>query len=90
MSKTLLVALKIAVMDPCLHEPLAERLAAVPVTQSVTCRLWLRQALFDLDNEGYIKLTRTVDEVLTEGSSIADLNQRRRRRRVKPSEGSDA
>lgn len=53
-SKALLVALRIAVMDPTLHSSLTERLAAVPVTPPVTCRLWLKQAPFHLDNEGYI------------------------------------
>lgn len=34
---------QIAVMDPALHSPLAERPAAVPVTPPVTCRLWVKR-----------------------------------------------
>ncbi|KAJ5787137.1 hypothetical protein N7457_002127 [Penicillium paradoxum] len=88
-SKTLLVALKIAIMDPCLHGPLADRLAAVPVISPVTCRLWLKIALFDLDNEGYIKLTKEVDDIEMEGIIWAERSKINNQRITVSSKGSE-
>lgn len=89
-SKSLLVALKIAVMDPALHSPLAARLAAVPVIPPVTCRLWLKRALFDLDNEGYIKLTKEVDDIEIEGIIFAEQSKKEDRRTTVNSRGCEA
>lgn len=50
-SFTLTVALKVAVMDPSLHQAIKERLRAVSTASPITCRLWLKRALTDLDNE---------------------------------------
>lgn len=89
-SRTLLLAMKIAVMDPSLHSSLVARLAAVPVTQSITCRIWLKQALFDLDNEGYIKLTKEVDDIEMEGILFAEQNKALQQKSSMNSQGSQA
>lgn len=89
-SKTLLLALRISIMHPTLHSALAERLAAVPVIEPVTCRLWLKQALFDLDNEGYIKLTREVDDIEMEGILLAEDNKKANQRSAMESKGTEA
>lgn len=89
-SLTLLVGRKIAVMDPSLHGPLAERLAAVSTTPPVTCRLWLKRALSDLDDEGYIKLNKSVDWIEEEAFIDALENKPRGRRTVQNSSGSVA
>lgn len=86
-STTLLVALRIAVMNPVLHGVLAERLAAVPVTPPVTCRLWLKRALFDLDDEGYIMLTREVGDIEMEGILHAEENKKVNQRTAVNSKG---
>lgn len=77
-SKSLLLALKIAVTDPSMHDALAVRLEAVPVEPPVTCRLWLQKALYELDNEGYIKLTRQVGDTEGEAVALTELNQRKK------------
>ncbi|KAL3479801.1 hypothetical protein BJX99DRAFT_61627 [Aspergillus californicus] len=74
-TSTLLVALKIAVMDPVLHEPLDSRLAAVSQAPPVTCRTWLRRALEILDDEGFIKLTGCVEDLELEVESKAVGNR---------------
>ncbi|KAL2833846.1 hypothetical protein BDW59DRAFT_64592 [Aspergillus cavernicola] len=81
--KTLLVALKIAMMDPVLHDALGARLDAVSITPApVTCRIWLKRALEALDDEGYIQLIATVDDVELEAEMMAVENRARRLRTV--------
>ncbi|KAF7588087.1 hypothetical protein BBP40_006186 [Aspergillus hancockii] len=70
-----LVAMKIAVIDPTLHAALAERLASVSDTAPVTCCLWLKRALQDLDDEGYIQLAGKVDDIEEDGLTEAAENQ---------------
>lgn len=77
-SLNLLVAVKIAVMDPALHSALADRLAAVSDTPPITCRLWLKRALLELDEEGYIQLTGRVDNIEQEALIEAAENQPQR------------
>lgn len=65
-SVTLLLASKIAVMDPVLHQPLEDTLASVPIVSSlrygpISCRSWVKEALETLDDSGFIKLTQNVD-----------------------------
>ncbi|PSS12784.1 hypothetical protein M430DRAFT_29373 [Amorphotheca resinae ATCC 22711] len=94
-SLTLLVGMKIAVMEPLLHEALAERLDAVPVAPSsrygaITCRVWVKEALHALDDEGYIKLTTTVDMIEDEVTFAATENKSHMRRTTARSRGSIA
>ncbi|KAK2765105.1 hypothetical protein FQN54_008804 [Arachnomyces sp. PD_36] len=94
-SLNLLVAVKIAVLEPGLHAPFGDRLAQIPIAPSplygpITCRTWLKEALFHLDNEGYIKLIKSVDAVEDEALMEAANNQPRRRRTAIRSTGSAA
>ncbi|KAL1873745.1 hypothetical protein Plec18167_006263 [Paecilomyces lecythidis] len=86
-SLNLLLAIKIAVIDPVLHDALAERLAQVPVRDSgrygpVSCRVWLKEALEELDNEGYIALKAPVSQIEEDAINDAEDNRARRRRTV--------
>lgn len=78
----LLAALKIAVMDPILHDPLATRLPQVSQTPPVTCRVWLKRALEELDEEGYIELLGSVDRIEEQAADLAFKNKLLRRRSV--------
>ncbi|CAG8252462.1 unnamed protein product [Penicillium nalgiovense] len=75
--QTLLGALKIEMMDPILHAHFLERLRQIPIVDSVrfreriTCRVWLKEALFALDDEGYIMLTRSVDDIEADARDLA-------------------
>ncbi|KAJ9293156.1 hypothetical protein DTO271G3_8100 [Paecilomyces variotii] len=86
-SFNLLLAIKIAVIDPVLHDSLAERLAQVPVQDSsrygrITCRVWLKEALEELDNEGYIALKATVNKIEEDAIIEAEENRARGLRTV--------
>lgn len=95
-SQRLLIGLKIAVMDPALHESLQGRLQQVPIAYSsrfkeeITCRVWAKEALFELDSEGYISLTVPVEDIEEEAKSVAMLNRHRRARSIVKSQGSIA
>lgn len=94
-SLNLLVAVKIGVLDPVLHAPLGDRLANIPIAASprygpITCRVWLKEALSELDNEGYIKLTWTIDEIEVEALTEAADNLPRKKRTIVHSSGSAA
>ncbi len=84
-SINLLVAVKIAVLDSVLQDALPDRLAQIAVSDSslygiITCRVWVKQALHELDDEGYIKLTQSVDAVEEEAVEVAMENKPRGRR----------
>ena len=84
-SVNLLVAVKIAVMDPGLHDALAKRLTEIPVQPSsrygpITCRVWVKEALEELDEEGYIKLRGKVNDIEQEAIDEAVGNKLRRKR----------
>jgi hypothetical protein len=93
-SRRLILALKIAVMDPVLHEPLSDRLAQIPIDsystrfhENITCRVWVKEALFALDEEGFIKLTASVDAIEAEAMELALRNKARRVRTIAESSG---
>ncbi|KAJ5153682.1 uncharacterized protein N7500_009121 [Penicillium coprophilum] len=91
---SLLGALKIGELDPTLHAAFLERLQQIPIVDSirfrerVTCRVWLKEALFALDDEGYIILTRNVDDIEAEARNLALRNKSLGRRTVAKSSGS--
>ncbi|KAJ5371662.1 hypothetical protein N7517_003668 [Penicillium concentricum] len=91
---SLLGALKIGVLEPTLHAAFFERLQQIPIVDSVrfreriTCRVWLKEALFALDDEGYIILTRSVDDIEAEARNRALQNKSLGRRTVVTSSGS--
>ncbi|RAL08025.1 uncharacterized protein BO97DRAFT_355050, partial [Aspergillus homomorphus CBS 101889] len=65
----LLVALELGHVDPALHAALADCLARIPIEYSarfreaMTCRVWIKEALFALDDEGYVLLGSSVEGV---------------------------
>lgn len=85
-SKMLLLALNIAVIEPELHDALAQRLPAVSSDGAITCRVWLRNALQELDDEGFIKLIASVDKVEEEAVIGARNNMLRKQRTAVRSE----
>ncbi|KAF7122518.1 hypothetical protein CNMCM5793_000543 [Aspergillus hiratsukae] len=95
-SQRLLVALKIGVLDPALHQALLDRLGQIPIAHStrfhenITCRVWLKEALFALDDEGYIKLTQGVNDIEEEAKNFAMRNKSRGTKTVARSVGSQA
>ncbi|KAL4904117.1 hypothetical protein BDW74DRAFT_32198 [Aspergillus multicolor] len=82
---TLLVALEIASMDPVLHNALDERLARVSIEGPVTRRVWMKRALRELDEEGFICLSGKVDEIELEAETYAVENVARGVRSVERS-----
>lgn len=56
-------------------------MAQIPIQYSarfredITCRVWVKEALFALDDEGYIKLTKSVDAIDNEARSEAIKNK---------------
>lgn len=61
--RRLLLALKLGSLEPVLHQALSDRLALVPLcwgamrmNRVFTCRSWVLEALFVLDDEGYVDL----------------------------------
>ncbi|KAI5787316.1 hypothetical protein EDC01DRAFT_661397 [Geopyxis carbonaria] len=92
---TVLLAVKVAVVEPVLHDALSERLGTVPLTRSprygdVTCRVWLKEALFVLDDEGYIKLTRDIELIENNAAFEAARNKVKRGRSVIKIDASEA
>jgi hypothetical protein len=93
----LLLALEVGgVLEPLLHDSLGDRLAQIPIEYStrfrenITCRVWIKEALFALNNEGYIKLIKSVDAIEEEAKILAMMNKTHRRRTVAKSSGSVA
>ncbi|CAI7591950.1 unnamed protein product [Penicillium glandicola] len=84
--KALLGALKIGVLDPILHVHLLE----LRFRERITCRVWLKEALFALDDEGYIMLTRSVDDIEAEARNLGLQNKSLGRRTVIRSRGSQS
>jgi hypothetical protein len=92
----LLVALKIGVLKPTLHQALLDRLWQIPIAystrfhESITCRVWLKEALFALDDEGHIKLTESVNDIEAEATNLAMRNKIRGTKMFARSSGSQA
>ncbi|PKX98925.1 uncharacterized protein P174DRAFT_437361 [Aspergillus novofumigatus IBT 16806] len=95
-SQRLLVALNIGVLEPTLHQALLDRLRQIPIAYStrfhenITSRVWLKEALFALDDEGYIKLTEGVNDIEAEATNLAMRNKIRGTKTVARSSGSQA
>ncbi|KAJ5961015.1 uncharacterized protein N7479_008165 [Penicillium vulpinum] len=88
------LALKIGVVEPVLHAALGARLALVPLAlysarfrEGLCCRVWVQEALFALDDEGYLGLARSVVDIEQEGRQIGMLNKSRGTRSVVRSSG---
>ncbi|KAI2864958.1 hypothetical protein CBS147321_7116 [Aspergillus niger] len=71
-SRRYLLALKVGDLHPALHGPLETRLSQIPIQYStrfheaMTCRVWVKEALFALDDEGYIKLVESINGIEAE------------------------
>lgn len=86
-SKTLLVAVKIGVIEQVLHQPLANVLAEVPVDPPVTCRVWLHRALHTLDDMGFVKLIHPAQDIEDVAADSAFRNRTKGQRSIEASEG---
>lgn len=69
-------------MSPVLHVALAGRLAIVPLTlysaryrETLNCVVWVLEALFALDDEGYVSLGIGIREIEQEAKQIGMLNK---------------
>ncbi|KAH8690663.1 hypothetical protein BGW36DRAFT_58389 [Talaromyces proteolyticus] len=89
-SVNLLFGLKIDVIQDCLHVPLANRLAQIHESETlsslpvekINCQMWIREALYALDEEGYIKLGGNMDDLETDAWMAAAQNKLCKRRTV--------
>lgn len=81
-SERIVVALKVAVIPPDMHQPLRGRLgvrqAGVKMEYTerfgpITCRTWLLRALQELDDEGYISIKPgySVEDIKEEAKDAA-------------------
>lgn len=91
-SVNLLVAIQIAVLEPILHSAFGDRLTQTPTDGlryggNITRRIWLKAALYELDNEGYINLVRSVEYIEDEARMLAAENKPRDIRSVVKSTG---
>ncbi|KAJ5851983.1 uncharacterized protein N7529_011368 [Penicillium soppii] len=93
-SSKLVVALQLGIIGPTMHAALAARLALVPLTvysvryrESLCCRVWILEALFALDDEGYLDNKKGVREIEQEARQSAILNKSRQTRSVVRSSG---
>jgi hypothetical protein len=90
------VALKIGVLNPTFHQSLLDRLKEIPIAystrfhESITCRVWLKEALFALDDEGYINLTGSVNDIEREATNLAIQNKIQGKKTISRSAGSQA
>ena len=93
-SRELVLALKLGVLEPVLHGALPERLGQLAIEYStrfhepINCRVWVKEALFMLDDQGFVDLVDSVDAVEAEASRLASRNKSRGTRTVSVSGGS--
>ncbi|KAJ5748098.1 uncharacterized protein N7511_009794 [Penicillium nucicola] len=79
----LILALQIGTVSPILHAALSGRLAMVPLTlysaryrEALNCGVWVLEALFALDDEGYVSLDIGIREIEQEAKRIGVVNKR--------------
>ncbi|TGO53507.1 hypothetical protein BCON_0122g00240 [Botryotinia convoluta] len=75
---TLMYAMKIAVIDDYTQQALEDRISQVPVEDNqfgtLTCRTWVLEALWILNEEGHIKFTNEVRMIEEEALDRANEN----------------
>lgn len=83
-SVKVVIALEIGIVGPIMHVAFAARLALVPLTvysiryrESLCCRMWVQEALFALDDEGYLNMEKGVREIEQEARRCAIVNKSR-------------
>lgn len=93
-SREILLALKLGILEPVLHRALPERLDHLPIEystrfhESMSCRVWVKEALFMLEEEEFVDLVDSVDAIEAEASRLATRNKSRATRTVNVSGGS--
>lgn len=85
----LILALRVGTVEPLLHSAMADRLALIPTTlpstrfrEPMTSRVWVKEALFLLDNEGYLNLGAGPTDVEAEAKHFGMLGKSKNERRV--------
>ncbi|KAL4914891.1 hypothetical protein BDW62DRAFT_189507 [Aspergillus aurantiobrunneus] len=84
----LLLVLKLGDLDPVLHGAFKERLGQIPIQysarfrESISCRVWMKEALFALDDEGFITLAQSVEKVEADAKLVAMLNRAQGRKSI--------
>ncbi|EGE06638.1 hypothetical protein TEQG_05636 [Trichophyton equinum CBS 127.97] len=90
-SNKLLGALKIGIIEPMLHEMLGQCLLEIPIEYStrfkenITCRVWLKEAIYELNERDLLNLQESVDFIEDEANSIALSSKATKKKSVKPS-----
>lgn len=90
--RQLLVGLKIGSVSPMMHRPLCNRLGVIPLDpfstrygEPMNCRVWAKEALFALDDEGYVILATSVLDMDSEANHHALMAKNQHERRVRTS-----
>jgi hypothetical protein len=89
-----LAAVKVGIIETELHDALRSRLREIPMGYSsrfkedMSCRVWVKEALFALDNEGFIQLVGSVNAIDMEAKAEAMRNKLEGRRTIIKSSGS--
>ena len=85
----LILALKIGTIEPVLHNAMADRLALIPISlpsvrfrEQMTCRVWVKEALLLLDDEGYLNLGAGPSDIEAEAKHYGMLGKSNNERRV--------
>lgn len=82
-SGRVLIGLQMGVLEPEFHDLFAERIAQIPIAYSMrfheaaSCRVWVKEALYLLDDEGFLKLSMGVEDVEREATILAIINKSR-------------
>ncbi|EZF35052.1 hypothetical protein H101_01418 [Trichophyton interdigitale H6] len=94
-SNKLLGALKIGIIEPMLHEMLGQCLLEIPIEYStrfkenITCRVWLKEAIYELNERGLLNITKSVDFIEDEGNRLAMSNKAKDGQSVSTSEATN-
>ena len=87
--RRIVLALRIGSMEPVLHNALAHRLAAIPLSrfsmrfrEQLNCRVWVKEALFVLDDEGYVNLGKGPADFEEEAKYLGMVNKGKAERKV--------
>lgn len=96
-SRSFSLALKIAIIEPALHGLVSECLEAIPIQryssrfrEDVTCRVWVKEALYELDQSGLIKLVWPISRIETDAAVKASMARDNLRREILTCHGTQA
>ena len=85
----MLVAVKIGAIDEDLQESLIATLAEVSTDEPVTCRVWVRRALEEVHERGFVMLNGRISEAEAEAADLAFRNRMTREQSVEWSSWGD-